>query len=155
MLLHVNPETGSSKRSQGGCGSGSTSALIQEIFNIAVKGRRADGALETPPYIYIHIFLLILKDCRADGALEACPPRYRRFVSIETFTGRSEDGALVAHPSGYKTSSQSYRKVAWRMGLWRHVHILQGGRGSGSTSALLQEIRMYIYIIIYLGVHLL
>ena len=54
MLLDANAETGSSKRSQGGCGSGSTSALIQEIFNIAVKERRADGALATPPYIYIY-----------------------------------------------------------------------------------------------------
>ena len=51
-------------------------------------------------YMYIHLFFhLFSKDCRADGALEARPPWYRRFVSMETFSGRREDGALVAHPS--------------------------------------------------------
>ena len=76
MLLHVNPETGSSKRSEGGCGSGSTSALVQEIFNIAVKGRRVDGALATPSYIYIYIyiFLFFSKGYMADVSLEARPP---------------------------------------------------------------------------------
>ena len=58
MLLHGSPEIGNIKRSQGGCGSGSKSALIQEIFNIAVKGRMANGALATRPYIYLYIFLL-------------------------------------------------------------------------------------------------
>ena len=82
-IVHVNPETGSSKRSQVGCGSGSTSALIQ-LFDIAMKGCRAVGALAAQPciyiyiYIYIHLYLfrLLTKDCRADGALEARPPWY-------------------------------------------------------------------------------
>ena len=56
MLLHVSPEIVNSKRSQVGCGSGTTSALTQRIFNNALTGRMADGALAARPYMYLYIF---------------------------------------------------------------------------------------------------